>query len=180
MKSQPNRNYESNDDVQTPPDLAARIVRHFKPQGRILEPCCGDGSFLRYLPGAEWCEVKKGRDFFRWEERVDWIMTNPPWSRIRDFLQQAMKVADNVVFLMTVNHVWTKARLRDIRTRRFGLREICLVEMPLSFPPSGFQLGAIHLQRNWSGPIAFSDISAPGVAELHPELGCSTAQTVWG
>ena len=43
MKSQPNRNYDSNDDVQTPPDLARRIVEHFQPGGTVLEPCKGEG-----------------------------------------------------------------------------------------------------------------------------------------
>lgn len=45
MHYQTNRNYVSNDEVQTPPALAHRIVRHFRPCGRGLEPCCGEGTF---------------------------------------------------------------------------------------------------------------------------------------
>ena len=37
-----------------------------------------------------------------------------------------MGLSENVVFLLTINHVWTKARLRDIRAAGFGLREIVL------------------------------------------------------
>ena len=159
MKSQPNRNYISNDDVQTPVHLAERIVRHFKPRGKILEPCCGEGRFLSFMPGASWCEIQKGRDFLRWRKPVDWIVTNPPWSQIRVFLKHAMTVADNVVFLMTVNHVWTKARIRDVQEAGFQLKEICLVEMPPEFPQSGFQLGAVHLARGWKGLVRLSDIS---------------------
>jgi hypothetical protein len=159
MKSQPNRDYVSNDDVPTPLHLAERIVQHFKPTGKILEPCCGQGNFLRFLPGASSCEIKHGEDFFDWQEQVDWIITNPPWSQIRAFLKQSIKMADNIVFLMTVNHVWTKARIRDIYGSGFAIKEICLVEMPESFPQSGFQLGAIHIAKGWTGPIHFSDIS---------------------
>jgi len=161
MRCQPNRDYISNDDIQTPIELAARIVRHFRPRGRVLEPCKGCGNFLRHLPGAHWCEIKEGRDFFDWKDPVDWIITNPPWSQIRRFLQHAMTVADHVVFLMTINHVWTKARLRDIRESGFGIREICLVEMPESFPQSGFQLGAVHVGRGWKGDIRLSDLTVP-------------------
>jgi len=100
-----------------------------------------------------WTEIQRGRDFFDWTERVDWIITNPPWSQVRRFLQHAMKVADNIVFLMTINHVWTKARLRDIHTAGFGIKEILLVDMPRSFPQSGFQLGAIHIARGWRGRV---------------------------
>lgn len=162
MRYQPNRDYDSNDVIQTPVDLARRIAHHFAPTGRVLEPCRGQGHFLRCLPaGTEWCEIAEGRDFFAWSKPVDWIVTNPPWSQIRTFLQHAMTVADNIVFLMTVNHVWTKARIRDITTAGFGIREIALVEMPLTFPQSGFQLGAVHVARGWRGDITLSDISAP-------------------
>ncbi len=165
MRCQPNRDYISDDVVQTPAELAGRIVKHFKPKGKILEPCKGDGNFLNYLPGAFWCEIKEGRDFFEWNRRVDWIITNPPWSQIRAFLQHSMLLADNIVFLMTVNHVWTKARIRDVYTSGFGIKEICLVEMPPSFPQSGFQLGAIHIARGWNREIAFSDISVQTISK---------------
>jgi hypothetical protein len=60
---------------------------------------------------------------------------------------------------MTINHVWTKARIRDVYGSGFGIREICLVEMPDTFPQSGFQLGAVYIARGWRGAIGFSDIS---------------------
>lgn len=167
MKNQPLPDYVSNDCVQTPPELAKRIVRHFKPVGKTLEPCRGDGNFLRYMPEASWCEIKEGRDFFEWKQKVDWVVTNPPWSQIRKFLQHAMIWSDNIVFLMTINHLWTKARIRDIGEFGFGIREICLLEMPKSFPQSGFQLGAIYLSRNWSNQITISNLSR---LQKHPYL----------
>lgn len=159
MKYQPNRDYDSNDVVMTPLHLAKRIVDHFNPTGRILEPCRGAGHFHRFLPGADWCEINEGRDFFDWKKPVDWIVTNPPWSQIRPFLQHSMSLANDIVFLMTVNHVWTKARIRDIYSSGFAIKEICLVEMPPEFPQSGFQLGAIHISRGWKGDMKYSDIS---------------------
>jgi hypothetical protein len=167
VRLQPNRDYISNDDVQTPLDLAGRLIDYFQPSGCVLEPCCGEGNLLHYFPvNAEWCEIKRGRDFFAWKEPVDWIITNPPWSQIRPFLNHAMKVAENIVFLMTINHVWTRARLRDIRGAGFGIKEIVLVEMPATFPQSGFQLGAIYLARGWAGPVTLAD--------LEPEPVCLT------
>lgn len=148
VRYQPNRDYVSNDDIQTPPALARQLVAHFSPAGRILEPCAGDGHILDCLPpGADWCEIKRGRDFLQHTGGYDWIITNPPWSQLRVFLKHAFALADNVVFLMTVNHAWTKARLRDMYAAGFGLCQIHLVPTPLSFPPSGFQLGAIHYKR---------------------------------
>src|SRR5674476_960756 len=69
----------------------------------MLEPCKGAGNFLKHLPqSAAWCEIKEGRNFFAWTQKVDWIITNPPWSQMRRFLQQAMSVADHVVFLISL------------------------------------------------------------------------------
>ncbi len=148
VRYQPNRDYVSNDDIQTPPALARQLVAHFAPTGRILEPCAGDGHILDCLPsGSEWCELKRGRDFLQHRGDYDWIITNPPWSQIRAFLAHSFTLADNIVFLMTVNHAWTKARLRDMHSAGFGLREIYLIPTPLTFPQSGFQLGAVHYQR---------------------------------
>jgi hypothetical protein len=39
-------------------------------------------------------------------------------------------VADHVVFLMTVNQAWTKARLRIARKSGFGLRTLLFVDTP--------------------------------------------------
>lgn len=186
MRSQPNRDYVSNDDIQTPLALARRLVAHFQPTGKILEPCRGDGNFLKALrehqrlsakisglnqtprltasrlkltaTSVHWTEVKLGHDFFDWDQPVDWIITNPPWSQIRDFLCHAMELSDHVVFLFTINHLWTKARLRDIHNADYGIREIVLVDMPKTFPQSGFQLGAVHLQYGWKGKITLSEL----------------------
>ncbi|MEM9445324.1 MAG: hypothetical protein AAGA18_08205 [Verrucomicrobiota bacterium] len=157
MRYQPNRDYVSNDEIQTPDYLAKQLVEHFQPIGRILEPCRGDGNIYQYLPeDALWCEINEGRDFLNWDKKVDWIMTNPPWSKVRVFLNHAMSIADDIVFLMTVNHIWTKARIRDINTAGFGIKEISLADMPKSFPQSGFQLGAIHVSKGWLGQIRMS------------------------
>lgn len=165
MRCQPNRNYVSNDDIQTPLALAGLLVAHFRPSGRVLEPCAGEGNFLRHLPGAEWCEIKQGRDFFEWQEPVDWIITNPPWSRIREFMHHGFEIAENVALLMTVNHVWTKARLRDMKNSGFSIRRFVLLDTPDSFPQSGFQLGMIHFQKAWRGDVGIVDLqsSATGI-----------------
>ena len=83
----------------TPIPLAKALVEHFQLKGKGLETCAGCGNMLQFLPNAEWCEFEKARDFFGYEGRVDYIFTNPPWSRIREFLIHSMKVADEIYFL---------------------------------------------------------------------------------
>ncbi|MBA4137961.1 MAG: hypothetical protein C0518_11645 [Opitutus sp.] len=105
-----------------------------------------------------WCELREGRDFLVWEGQVDWIVTNPPWSKIRAFLRKAFAVADHVAFLMTINHAWTRARLRDAREAGFGIRQILLFNTPKTFPQSGFQLGVVVYTRGYRGPIELREL----------------------
>lgn len=158
MKNQPNRDYKSDDVVMTPIPLAKALIEHFNPQGKGLEPCCGTGNILQFLNKADWCEVSKGKDFFDYNKKVDYIFTNPPWSMIRKFLQHSMELADNIYFLFTINHLWTKARLRDIRENNFGVKEICIFDTPKEFPQSGFQCGMVYLQKGYNGDIKFTTL----------------------
>lgn len=159
------------DRVMTHPALAAAIIAHFNPTGRILEPCRGDGpTYAFWREGWDYMEIQEGRDFLVGVEtfpdapspetaHYDWILTNPPFSRFRAFLQRSMQVADNVVLLAPVNNFWLVARQRDMLEAQFGIKEILLVDTPpksTGWPSSGFQIGATHLQRGHSGPITMS------------------------
>ena len=155
----------TDDNRMTPPWLADALVERLRPHGRILEPCAGDGAFVQALvPYARevlWCEVdparqySNGQDFLTWEpsDHVDWIITNPPWSRIRPFLAHSLRVADHVGFLMTVNHAWTRCRCALVREAGFGLQRIIEFDRVPSFSSTGFQLGMVLWTRGHKGPV---------------------------
>ena len=156
-----------NDRVYTPDQLALDVVEHFLPQinsnARILEPCYGKGAFIKAfkkygLTNITKLELDKGQDFFLHTNKHDWIITNPPWSKAKDFWTHSYSLANNVVFLITVNHlIALKRRLRDMRDAKFGIKEIYMVETPPNpWPQSGFQLGAIHVQYAWKGKLTLN------------------------
>ena len=64
-------------------------------------------------------------------------MTNPPWSRLRDFTRHAMRIAPNVVWLAPLTNLTTKARLRDLDEAGFGIAELVLIDTPKDWPQSG-------------------------------------------
>lgn len=91
------------DVVYTPDYVARDMVEFFKPTGSVLEPSCGNGAFLKYLPGAQWCEIEQGRDFYQWNTPVDWIIGNPPYSQYSQWLQHSMEIAENICYLLPCN-----------------------------------------------------------------------------
>jgi len=154
MKSQPNRNYISNDDVMTPLSLCQDIINYFKPSGIILEPFKGTGNFLKACPSMIYCEMVEGKPFEEFDGRVDWIITNPPWSKIKTMLIKSCQVSKkHIVFLMTINHVFTKARIRITNDYNFYLKDILYIPTPKEFPQMGFQLGVIHWEKNYKGLV---------------------------
>lgn len=136
-----------NDCVMTPLYLCKEIVQHFEPRGMILEPCCGSGNFLKVMPSADWYEISKGKDFLLAQGHWDWIITNPPYSKYRLFLQKSMEVASNIVFLQLINATFFKARLRDMKQFGFGIKEIWCVDTPKEFPQFGFQMGCVYYKK---------------------------------
>lgn len=156
----PPKNPANLDLVYTPRELAKDIIDHFPLSGLILDPCKGDGAFYDQYPNTcqkDWCEIELGIDFFDYHKNVDWIISNPPWSKMREFINHSMEIGTNIVFLTTINHFMTKARMRSIFANGYGFKEIYGVPQPKqNWPASGFQLGAIHIQKDYKDSCIFT------------------------
>lgn len=152
------------DIVYTPDWVAKDMVDFFSPSGSILEPCKGDGVFLKFLPSTtEWCELQEGRDFFEWMERVDWIISNPPYSKVRPWFRHSYEIADNIVYLVPLRNVFSGyGFIREIYAYG-GIRHIRVYGTGgrLGFP-MGNAIGAMHLQRDYIGDVGFSLYSESG------------------
>lgn len=147
-----------NDIVYTPDDVARDIVEHFKPSGVCLDPCAGDGVFLRYLPAnSEWCEIRKGRDFFQYNKRVDWIVSNPPFSDFFNFLSHSFEVADNVVYIFPFHKIFQAYRTVELVFSYGGVPEIYILGRGRVIGwELGFAVGAVHFKRNYEGGTFYS------------------------
>jgi len=146
---------DQSDVVYTPDWVAKDMVDFFKPSGRILEPCKGDGVFLRYLPeNTEWCEIQDGRDFFAWTEQVDWIIGNPPYKQFNKFFYHSQDAAANIVYLIPCNKAFNDfGFIRNVfdwggivHMRIYGRGE-------KAYFPMGYAIGAVHFQRGYTGPM---------------------------
>ena len=147
------------DVVYTPGAVAEAIIRHFKPSGRILDPCRGDGAFFDRLPSAEYCEIQEGVDFFDWDQPVDWIISNPPYSCYSAWLRHSYTVAENIVYLIPINKAFNSTKMLQETYDWGGIIEIAHVApgSKLKFP-IGFAIGAVHYRRGYKGSINYVDL----------------------
>lgn len=148
------------DVVYTPDWVARDMVDFVNPSGRILEPCAGDGAFLNHLPPhTEWCEIEKGRDFFKWQESVDWIIGNPPYSR-RVFplwLEHSFQIARDVVYIVPTNKIFQSQATMGLIEQYGGIRTMLVYGegKPIGIP-FGFSFSAFHFRRGWKGDTTIS------------------------
>jgi hypothetical protein len=139
--------------VMTPDELATQIVDAFAPpSGVLLDPARGStapfyNAMKKHSGDVRWCEISEGRDFFAFNEPVDFICTNPPFSLFAPFLKHAMTLTDNIVFLAPAVHFQTKARLRMIAAAGFAVTKLMLVDAPPGWNLGGFQLAVGLVQR---------------------------------
>ncbi|MBL8480944.1 MAG: class I SAM-dependent methyltransferase [Rhodocyclaceae bacterium] len=80
--------------VFTPGEVVQAMLALRRRAGRVLEPSCGDGAFLRHVPAAVGLELDPAvcppdalnQDFFAYpvSEKFDTIIGNPPYVRWQD------------------------------------------------------------------------------------------------
>jgi len=111
------------DIVYTPDEVVCDIVNWIKPKGKCLDPCSGDGAFYnRMPPNSDWCEITKGKDFFDYQNRVDWIIGNPPYSIFEDFLKHSFDIASNIVYLVPTNKIFQRKIIMDMINEFGGIK----------------------------------------------------------
>lgn len=91
--------------IFTPDNIVKEMIQLIKNDGIILEPSCGTGAFLKYLPKDKTIGLEIDKeiappnaiimDFFDWQQSVDTIIGNPPYVRYQDILLSTQKKLSN-------------------------------------------------------------------------------------
>jgi len=141
------------DIVYTPEYVSKNIIEHLNPNGNCLDPCKGDGSFLKHMPvGSDYCEIEEGIDFFDYNKNVDWVIGNPPYSIFESFLRKSFSISENVSFLVPTNKVFQRQIIMDIITRFGGIKSIIIYGSGnlIGFP-FGFSVGNFYFKKGYTG-----------------------------
>ena len=128
-----------NDVFYTPDDLADDCMSliHISENDVLLDPFYGQGAFYNRFPARnpkDWCEIEMQRDFFEYQNEVDWIISNPPFSKMTKVLNHCAKIC----------------------RKGFGLIMSCFHMQPNRFnklEEMGFVATKIHLFKcpSWNG-----------------------------
>jgi hypothetical protein len=181
---------QTGDNAPTPDHIARRItgyfVKTYGPLGSVLCPCAGAGAFYQHLPGEEgidkdWCEIQRGRNFLDWKRHVDWIIDNTPWRStdpderrwFKQILRHAFEVADNVVFLLTVEGgIGLRSRIWLAREMNMGVRTVIILpkfKTRGGIGQGGRPFAVIHWQRGYLGKVRLVNWDESARTKAAPE-----------
>ena len=150
-----------NDKIYTPNKIAKEIINLFPLKGKVLEPFKGKGAFYNQLPNCvekDWCEIDEGRDFFDYKEKVNFIISNPPYSILEQVLEHSFEIADNVIYLVPLSKVVSSmGRIRQIKNYG-GVKEIYILSASKCGFPFGFPACVIWLQKDYKGDTKIKEI----------------------
>lgn len=105
------------DYYPTPEWCYEKLPIDFSNYKTALEPCAGDYRIAVFLEeqgikSVDTCEIQEGRDFFEYQDKVDLIFTNPPYSIAQEFVEHSLEVADTVIMLLRINFLGAQKRYK--------------------------------------------------------------------
>ncbi len=114
-----------------------------------MEPCRATGRFYNELPiGSAWGEIREGVDYLNTSyDRVDCIITNPPYSLAQEFVEKAHNDADVVIMLLRLGFLESMRR-EDFR-KQYPLDNLITLSKRPSFTEDGKTDGAGYAYFIW-------------------------------
>ena len=144
-------NYKSNKDdklsiqvkkdksiVMTKPTMAIELLKRipFEKDDIVLECCKGDGAFFNNFPDKtinKWCEINEGVDFLEYNDKVDYVISNPPFVPRKlfwDFHLKAMEITNKDIYWLinlSALNVFTTKRLDEMTDKGWYIQQIHIV-----------------------------------------------------
>lgn len=108
------------------------IIKNLKNSNdkKILDPFFGKGIyynlFNQYFPGCEYdfTEIELNKDFFKYNEKTDIIVSNPPYSMIDEVLEHSIKLKPRIISYLIAFHNLTPKRIEYMNKEGYYLINI--------------------------------------------------------
>ena len=132
---------------QTPSDLCKILMTHVPLEDGdvLLEPFKGEGGFYRHFPTNtinKWCELEEGVCYTSYTDKIDWVITNPPFrletlgKRVNSFyflLNYYLDRAEKGVCFLANHSCWgtlTPKRMHEINAKGWYINKsvVCNVK----------------------------------------------------
>lgn len=143
-----------NDEFTTPEELSKKLIKlvPLKRLDTVLDPAKGTGNFYKNFP--EYTLNKATENFFWFDEKQDWLITNPPYSQLDRWLKHSCEISKKGFAYLLGIHNLTPKRIEMCEEMKFGITKIHLCKVFNWFGMSAF----IIWEKNKKGIIDFDRI----------------------
>jgi len=134
-----NMRAKKNDIVYTPKSIALKAIEmcDITENMTVLDPSKGGGIFYDNLPICKksYCEITEDKDFFKWNEKVDLVIGNPPFSLWTKWLEHTVSITDKFCYIFGAMNL-SDSRMRKILDSGYGITKIHLFSVDWWFSQS--------------------------------------------
>ena len=115
-----------NDNIYTPERIVNRVLKQIDIDdgSKVLDGFRGDGAFYNKYKDTwikTYCEIDEGKDFFEYTDKVDYMISNPPFSKLNDILNHLFDICEKGFGLILMATALTEPRLKRIYNAGFML-----------------------------------------------------------
>lgn len=150
--------YKTNDDILTPVCVAKFLLKKLPIMDKdiLYDPFKGEGAFYNNFADKNkkyWSEIKEGKNFFDFNKHVDWIISNPPYSKYTEIMEHSYEIADNIVYLIPLNKIvssWGRCISLD---KYGGVIKLWILKASLCGFPFGFPACFCWIKKGYKGKI---------------------------
>jgi hypothetical protein len=128
----------ANDEFYTPIELVSDLlaITPLSSGDTVLESAFGSGNFFNNFPA--FTVNSYSTDFFNEFGMYDWIVTNPPYSKLNDWFEHTCKHSiKGFALLIGMNNLTTK-RLELVESYGFGLTKVVMFKVYQWFGMSAY------------------------------------------
>ncbi len=105
---------QKQDFYPTPLSAFLPLLPYIDKAKLVWEPASGDGRLIKCLLEngfiADGLDLNRGYNFFLDNERRECIITNPPFSAAKQFVQHSLEVSSEVFLLLRLNFLGSQKR----------------------------------------------------------------------
>lgn len=127
----PKHHHSNRDRIFTPTDVAKQLISKipFTDEDTWLDPCFGNGVFFNNFPtqNKEYCEIDLGLDFFDIKDKYDWVVTNIPFSKPKEFIFYMANVCKKGFGILCLANSMTATRLKKLESMGLYLYSMTVI-----------------------------------------------------
>ena len=127
----PKHHHSDRDRIFTPEDVAKECIKKIPSSvGDSWCDCClGEGVFYNNFPtdNKYWYEIDKDRDFLTSSGKYDWIVTNIPFSKPKEFIAKMSDNCNKGFGILCLANSMTATRLEQLKKKGLYLNSVTIL-----------------------------------------------------